>query len=95
MDDGTELAGPVVLLADRLALLYPDELSIRRVLALARVDARRIVISGHAANTWWAAVNEAAHQGRLTALVDVALEEYGQDAWLNAIHAQLIRRGGA
>lgn len=88
-------SGLVALLSDRLALLYPDELSIRRVLALARVDARRIAISGHAANTWWATVNEAAHQGRLAALVDVALEEYGQDAWLNAIHAQLIRRGEA
>lgn len=92
-DEGLAQPGVVALLADRLAWLYPDEASMRRVLGLARVDVRRVAISGHAANSWWAAVNEAAHQGRLPALVEVALEEYGQDRWLNAVHAQVIRRG--
>lgn len=93
--DGSGPRGTVALLADRLALLYPEPASLRRVLALAQVDARRIAITGHAANNWWAAVTEAAHQGRLAELVEVALAEYGQDNWLNAIHSQLVRRGEA
>ena len=84
------LPGAVALTADRLAGYSPDEGSVRRVLALARVDARRIPISGHAANTWWAACVEAAHQGRLRELVEVALEEYPLDDWLQAIHGQLL-----
>ena len=80
----------VTLAAERLAWLYPDEGSVRRVLALARVDARRITVSGHAANTWWAACVEAAHQGRLRELVEVALEEYPLDDWLQALHGQLV-----
>jgi hypothetical protein len=80
----------VTLVAERLAALYPDEPSVRRVLALARVDARRVTVSGHASNTWWAACVEAAHQGRLRDLVEVALEEYPLDDWLQAVHAQLV-----
>ena len=84
-----EELGPVALVADRLALLYPDEGSVRRVLGLARVDARRIAIGGHAANTWWAASTEAARQGQLRAVVEVALEEYPLDEWLHAVHGAL------
>ncbi len=81
----------MALVAERLTDLYPDEGSVRRVLALARVDARRIAVSGHAANTWWAACVEAAHQGRLRELVEVALEEYPLDDWLQAVHGQLVQ----
>ena len=88
------LPGAVSLAAERLAWLYPDEGSVRRVLALARVDARRITVSGHAANTWWAACVEAAHQGRLRELVEVALAEYPLDDWLQAIHAQCLQERG-
>ena len=81
--------GAVALLADRLTTLYPEEGSLRRLLGLARVDARRVAISGHAANSWWAACVEAAQQGRLAALAAVALEEYPQDAWLAALVTRL------
>lgn len=81
--------GPTLLAADRLAVLYPDMASVRRVLALARVDARRVAIDGHAANTWWSATLEATRQGRLAALLAVAVEEYPLDPWLQAIYGQV------
>jgi hypothetical protein len=91
MRDSDELlpSGATVIAADRLALLYPDMGSVRRVLALARVDGRRVAIDGHAANTWWAAALEATRQGRLAALVAVALEEYPGDPWLQALYGQV------
>ena len=91
MLDPQELLPPAaaVLAADRLALLYPDMGSVRRVLALARVDARRVVVDGHAANTWWSAAVEAARQGRLAALVAVALEEYPLDPWLQSLYERV------
>lgn len=76
-------------IAERLSLLYPDVASVRRLLALAGVDGRRVAMSGHAADTWWAAVVEAAHQARLRALVEAALEEYPQEPYLAAIHTRL------
>lgn len=81
-------------IAERLSLLYPDMGSVRRVLAAAGVDARRVTLDGHAANTWWAAVVEAAHQGRLVALVEAALAEYPHEPYLAAIHARLALDGG-
>lgn len=82
--------GVTVLAADRLAILYPDMGSVRRLLALARVDARRVTVDGHAANTWWAATLEATRQGRLAALLAVALEEYPLDPWLQALYGQVM-----
>lgn len=76
-------------IAERLSLLYPDVASVRRVLGQAGVDSRRVELSGHAADTWWAAVVEAAHQGRLLALVECALVEYPHEPYLAALHAQL------
>jgi hypothetical protein len=81
--------GPMLLAADRLTLLYPEVGSVRRVLALAHVDARRIALDGHAANMWWAATLEATRQGKLAALVAVALEEYPLDPWLHALYGQI------
>jgi hypothetical protein len=86
------LHGPVGIAADRLAELYPEEGSVRRLLALAGVDARRVAIAGHATNTWWAATVEARRQGKLAALIEVALEEYPLDEWLWAAHGTLTRR---
>lgn len=87
-----EQGAPLQLVADRLSELYPDEASMRRVLALAGVDARRVVMGGQAINAWWSAVLEAYRQGRLRALVEMGLEEYPLDEWLWAAHQRLARQ---
>lgn len=83
--------GPVQVVAERLAALYPDALSLRRLLALAQVDATRIPFDGRASNMGWFAALEAARQGRLRPLVEVMLEEYALDPWLVAIYAGMVR----
>lgn len=93
---GGEFSGrgaPLQVAADRLSELYPDEASMRRVLALAGIDARRVAMGGQALNAWWSAVIEAQRQGRLAALVEVGLEEYPLDEWLWAAHQRLTRPG--
>lgn len=83
--------GPVQLVADRLMALYPDELSLRRLLALAQVDATRVPFDHRAANMAWFAAVEAARQGRLRQLVAVMLEEYTVDPLLGGIYSKLAR----
>lgn len=84
--------GLVQLVADRLLDLYPREESLRRVLAMARVEVARMPFDGIAANTsWWAAV-EAQRQGRMTRLVELMVEEYPLDAWVIALHAKVTQR---
>lgn len=83
-----EELGPVQIVAERLATLYADEVSLRRLLALARVDAGRIPFDGRASNMAWFAAVEAARQGRLRHLVEVMLEEYALDPWLVAVYAR-------
>jgi hypothetical protein len=82
---------PLQLIAGRLAELYPEASSLRRVVAWAGLDARRLPLEGSAANLWWAVTVEAHHQAKLRPLVEVALEEYPLDEWLIAAHAQLIK----
>ena len=81
--------GPVQVVAERVAALYPDALSLRRILALAQVDAARIPFDGRASNMGWFAAVEAARQGRLRRLVEVMLEEYALDPWLVAVYAKI------
>lgn len=83
--------GPVQMVAERLAILYPDELSLRRLLALAQIDSARIPFDGRASNASWFATVEAARQDRLRRLVEVMLEEYALDPWLGAIYARLTQ----
>jgi hypothetical protein len=83
--------GPVQVVADRLSILYPDDNSLRRLLALAKVDAARIPFDRVAANMAWFVAVEAARQGRLRDLVGVCLEEYPLDPWLVAIYGGLVR----
>lgn len=85
-----EQGAPVQLIADRMSELYADEASLRRVLALAGVDARRVWMGGQALNAWWSAVLEAQRQGRLVALVEIGLEEYPLDEGLWAAHCLLM-----
>jgi hypothetical protein len=82
--------GPVQVVADRLSVLYPDELSLRRLLGLAHVDAARIPFDGRSANMSWFAALEASRQGRLSEVVSVALEEYPLDPWLIGICPQVL-----
>ena len=46
----SEELGPVQAVAERLRVLYPDVESLRRLLALAQVDAGRIPFDGRSAN---------------------------------------------
>jgi hypothetical protein len=84
-----ERLGPVQIVAERLAALYADENSVRRLLALAHVEAARIPFDGRAANVAWFASVEAARQGRLAHLVAVMLEEYPLDEWLAGVYSKL------
>jgi hypothetical protein len=86
-----EELGQVEVVAERVALLYADEGSLRRLLALAKVDAGRIPFDGRAANMGWFAALEAARQGRLRQLVEVMLEEYALDPWLVAVYSGVTR----
>ena len=86
--------GPTQVVAERLATLYPDVDSLRRLLALAKVDAGRIPFDGRASNMGWFATVEAARQDRLRQLVEVMLEEYALDPWLVAIYAGMVQRQG-
>ena len=84
--------GPVQLVAGRVEAFYPDELSLRRVLALAKVESARIPFDGRASNMAFFATVEAARQGRLSELVEVMLEEYPVDPWLVGIYEKLLRK---
>lgn len=83
--------GPVQIVADRMGALYPDELSMRRLLMTAKVDAARVPFDGRAANVAWFATVEAARQGRMAELVGLMLEEYPIDPWLVGIYGKLVR----
>ena len=83
--------GPVQIVARRVETFYPDELSLRRLLALAKVESARIPFDGRAANMAFFATVEAARQGRLGDLVGVMLEEYPVDPWLVGIFSSLQR----
>ena len=83
--------GSVQVVAERVATLYPDAVSLRRLLALAQVEAGRIPFDGRASNMGWFATVEAARQGRLRALVEVMLEEYALDPWLVAVYGTILK----
>ena len=63
-------------LRDALATLYPDEASIRRVVADAGINAARIRFDTTAQNTWYFVLTEAIKMQRLDTLLDVAKKEY-------------------
>lgn len=67
-------------LAHVLSDLYPDEASIRRILADAGIDARYIDVGGKAVSVWSAAVNEARLTGRMGSLATLAATEYPAQA---------------
>jgi len=94
MSSFLEGLGPVQLVAERITALYPDEVSLRRVLAVGKVDAVRVPFDGRAANMGFYAAVEAARQGRLADLVGAMLEEYPVDPWLVGVYGLLLRKKG-
>lgn len=64
-------------LRDELASLYPDEASIRRVVADVGVDAARIKFNSTAQNNWHCVLEEAIKTTKLDDLLEVVKKEYG------------------
>jgi len=62
-----------------LANLYPDEISIRRLMADAGVDLSRIVLNAAAANNWHGVLTEAERNERVDVLLTVVEREYGNN----------------
>lgn len=69
-------------LRDVLAQLYPDETSARRMAAQAHLDVARIHFSPRAVDSWHAILTEAAHAGRIEAVIAAAQAEYGANSTL-------------
>jgi len=63
-----------------LANLYPDEPSTRRIIADSTLDSSRILLNSTAINNWHSILVEAEKVGRIDALLDVIVREYG-DNW--------------
>jgi hypothetical protein len=59
--------------------LYPDEISIRRLLDDAGITSERVVFNSNAANTWHSVLVEAKKNDQLVPLLDVVKEEYGNN----------------
>lgn len=66
-------------LRNTLANLYPDEISIRRLMADAGVDLSRIVLNAAAANNWHGVLTEAERNERVNVLLTVVEREYGNN----------------
>ena len=60
-----------------LAALYPDEPSIRRIIADAGIDLARIAFGAGAINIWHSVLLEAEHIYQVDVLLDVVEREYG------------------
>jgi hypothetical protein len=71
-----------------LADFYPDEASIRRIIADSGMDAASIVLNSSAINNWQAVLTEAEKLGRINALLDVVECEYGANIY--CARAQIV-----
>lgn len=67
-----------------LAQLYPDEASTRRVAHDAGLSTTRISFSAIAINTWHTILTEAENVNKVDALLDVVLDEYGDNPALRS-----------
>ncbi len=63
-------------LSDKLAELYPDNASARRVASDAGLKPWQIAFDAQTINSWSAIVKEAERQGRVETLIDVATKTY-------------------
>lgn len=60
-----------------LAMLYPDETSIKRIVTDAGIPLSAIAFSGSATNSWYAVLAEAEKLHKVPALLDAIATEYG------------------
>ena len=74
-----------------LANLYPDEVTIRRVVADAGIDAARLVLNSSAINNWQAVLNEAVHARQVDGLLVIVEQEYKDNQELVTICAHYRR----
>jgi hypothetical protein len=78
----------LIRLRELLARLYPTERDARRVAGDAGLNAALIAFDAKAINTWFAILEEARHQGKVEAVVAVALADYpDEEALLLAARA--------
>src|SRR5262245_9275459 len=81
----------VAALRDTLAELYPEEADTRVVVADAGLDAKRIAFSVRDQTNWQHILNQAIHEQRLDALLEVANKVYGNNPALRAACEQYQR----
>ncbi len=74
-------------LRDRLADLYTDETSARRIVADAGIDTRRVAFSARAIDNWHAILTEATKTHQIDALLTAVIEEYNANQALRAAWA--------
>lgn len=73
-----------------LASFYQEEISARRIVADAGLDASRITFNGQSINTWHAILDEAVKKERLHALLDCVKKEYGDNADFHTVYSTYI-----
>lgn len=79
-------------LRDALASLYPDELSIRRIVADAGINGALIVLNSTAQNNWYSVLTEAEKANQVDRLLDVVKKEYETNQeFLKACIAYLLQ----
>jgi S1-C subfamily serine protease len=78
----------LIRLRELLARLYPTERDARRVAGDAGLNAALVAFDAKAINTWFAILDEARNQGKVEAVVEVALADYpDEEALLLAARA--------
>ncbi len=82
------MSSPLVLsqLRNSLATLYPDEVSIRRIVHDSGLLPERIAFSGPAVNAWHSVLAEASKIGRIDAIVQAAMMEYSNNRELQVAY---------
>ena len=84
-------------LRDILTVLYPDEVSARRIVDDAGLDSSLISFSAHAKNNWHMILAEADKQGKVNDLLAIVYGEYGENSHLRRVfvaYRDLIKQGG-
>lgn len=77
-----------------LANLYPDEASIRRIIADAELTLGQIALHSTARNNWHAVLTEAVKVDQLELLLGVVADEYGKNKNFQAVLAAYQRSTG-
>lgn len=72
--------------------LYPDEMSIRRVLSDAGVDTSLMVLTGSAMNTWHSVLTELSKQNKIKALLTIVHRDYSENQKFSRIYNDYKQR---